>query len=122
MKLAHYYMCVNCTKKVEMPETGKLVHCNNSQCKATMAKKKCQKAFYCKVQLQNHQKNKLHFTLFDNMISKIVDVYNFTENPDPPLIYRDLSEEQLQEIFAEIEEIELTYEGARVINIEPVTK
>jgi hypothetical protein len=44
-----------------------------------MHKKKCTKAFYAKVVFANHVNDSLHFTMFDNSIKQIVEIYN-TQN------------------------------------------
>lgn len=114
VKLSSYSTCINCNKKVDIPDKGKVVECRS--CDATMRKNTCPKAYFCKVRLHNENDQPIHFTLFDKSIQQIVDVYN-NANPDKPLQYKQLTDAEIKEVFLDVEQLNVTYDGSRVIDI-----
>ena len=115
VKLSSYNFCINCNSKLDMPDLGNIVDCQN--CKASMARKRCPKAFYCKVRLHDEHDRPLHFTLFDKSIRQLVELYN-TTNPHDAFELKNLTEYNIKEAFAVLEDFKMTYDGSRVINIE----
>lgn len=50
-RLSFYHICLNCKKKIVLPEKEKLVDCEH--CHITMNKNKCHKSFYAKLKVTN---------------------------------------------------------------------
>lgn len=82
-----------------------------------MQKKRCNRAFYAKVVVTNDANDGLHLTMFENSIKRLVNIYKAI-NPNSPLVYNQLSDDDVMEIMLEMEQLHITYDGAKVVNIQ----
>ena len=105
-KLSSYHMCRSCSKKITLPESGNLVECES--CHSAMNKKKCPKVFYAKMLFSNDQQHKLHFTLFNESLKQLVDIYNKSQSADAQLNYDQLTDIELKGVLVELERLNIT--------------
>ena len=72
-QLSSYKICCNCSKKIIVNQAKPVVKCQT--CSIRVNKNKCPKQYYARVIVRNNDA-KLNFTLFQQSLTEILDIYN----------------------------------------------
>ena len=72
-QLSSYNICCNCSKKIIVNQAKPVVKCQT--CSIRVNKNKCPKQYYARVIVRNNDA-KLNFTLFQQSLTEILDIYN----------------------------------------------
>ena len=114
-KLYFYHVCLNCKKKIILPENKNLVECNH--CHAIMKKTKCPKSFYAKLKVLNERGRQLPLTRFDDAVRQLVDIYNNINLEGKTANYNTATEEQIMEAVIDLDRLKVTYDDLNVTHV-----
>lgn len=101
--IGSYLVCPNCSKKINFEKEKTTTKC--AHCKIISNRKKAETNFYIKLLVKADTK-KLTFTLFHNIIMKMVQIHNTSNNVTTN---EQLTNDVIEEIISSFDKVTFTY-------------
>lgn len=115
-RISSYNVCVNCKKKVVLPEKEKSVKCEN--CHAKMNKTKCPKCYYAKIVVTNDDNIQKPLTFFNDTVQQLINIYNNINVEGLVVKFDSATEKDIEDAILELDKVKVTHDNLKVHHVE----